>query len=91
MKQYLFETKSYHEKKYKELGYSFQRKLPNEDIIRFTVKYLKKKSKILDIGCGTGRNAIYLIELNHTVDCLDFSENGINLLKLLFKKKKLVK
>ena len=91
MKQYLFETKSYHEKKYKELRYSFQRKLPNEDIIRFAVKYLKKKSKILDIGCGTGRNAIYLIELNHTVDCLDFSENGINLLKLLFKKKKISK
>ena len=84
MNSYLEETKIYHNRLYKKLKYSFQRKFPNEDVIRFANQYLKKSSKILDIGSGTGRNAIFLINQNHKVDCLDFSGEALNLLKKIF-------
>ena len=87
MKNYLEETKIYHDKLYKKLKYSFQRKFPNEDVIRFANQYLKESSNILDIGSGTGRNAIFLINQNHKVDCLDFSDVALNLLKKIYKKK----
>ncbi len=89
MIDYLSETKTYHDKKYKEFKYSFQRKSPNEDVIRFENKFLKQRSNILDIGCGTGRNAVFLINKKHKVDCLDFSAQGLRLLKKLFEKKKI--
>ena len=91
IKDYINNTKKFHDKKYLSKGYNFQRKFPNEDVIRFENKFLKKSSKILDIGCGTGRNVTYLIKKKHTVHCLDFSNHAINLLKKLLKKKKLNK
>ncbi len=89
MSNYLTETKNFHNQQYKKLKYSFQREFPNEDVIRFEKKFLKKKSKILDVGCGTGRNAIFLTEKNHIVHCMDFSKESIILLKKKFKKKKI--
>lgn len=89
MSNYLEETKIYHDQLYRRLKYSFQRKFPNEDVIRFANQHLKKSSKILDIGSGTGRNAIFLINQNHKVDCLDFSGEALNLLKKIYKKKKI--
>jgi len=37
--------------------------------------------KALDIGCGEGRNAIYLAEMGLDVDAFDISETGIDKLK----------
>ena len=34
-------------------------------------------SLILDVGCGEGRNSIFLAKLGHIVDAFDISENGI--------------
>ena len=80
---YLQKTKNYHDKKYKELGVYFQRKHANEDVIRFFYKHKLKGKKILDIGCGSGRNSIFLLNENCSVVALDFSTVGIN----IFKKK----
>jgi cyclopropane fatty-acyl-phospholipid synthase-like methyltransferase len=80
---YLQKTKNYHDKKYKELGVYFQRKHANEDVIRFFYKHKLKGKKILDIGCGSGRNSIFLLNENCSVVALDFSTEGIN----IFKKK----
>ena len=91
MLNYLIETRNFHDKQFRKFKYSFQREFPNEDIIKNEKKFLKKKSKILDIGSGTGRNAVFLIKKKHVVHCLDFSKEAIILLKKLFKQKKISK
>lgn len=48
---------------------------------------LPKGSKILDAGCGDGRNALFLAEKGFTVDAFDISANGIEKLTLLAKQK----
>ena len=80
---YLQKTENYHDKKYKELGVFSQRKHANEDVIRFFYKHKLKGKKILDVGCGSGRNSIFLLNENCSVVALDFSREGI----IVFKKK----
>jgi len=36
-----------------------------------------KPGKVLDIGCGRGRNSIYLAEKGYEVEGIDFSETSI--------------
>jgi SAM-dependent methyltransferase len=38
-------------------------------------------SVVLDAGCGTGRNAIYLAQKGCTVEALDFSETALSVLR----------
>ncbi|PID84368.1 hypothetical protein CSB09_00975 [Candidatus Gracilibacteria bacterium] len=40
-------------------------------------KYLKSGKKILDIGCGAGRDTHFFSKLGLFVDALDFSENAL--------------
>jgi tellurite methyltransferase len=49
---------------------------PTKDIEEFYPN-LKERSEILDVGCGEGRNAIFLAKLGHTVDAFDLSEAGV--------------
>ncbi len=58
---------------------------PQADTLRF-LKFLKKEEKyivsnrsVLDIGCGTGRNANYLAELGNKVYGIEISKTAINL------------
>lgn len=60
---------------------------PQSDTLRF-LKFLKKDQKykvedrvILDLGCGTGRNANYLAELGNKVIGIEISKTAINLAK----------
>ena len=60
---------------------------PQSDALRF-FKYLKKEAKIdlhglnvLDLGCGTGRNANYLAQLGNVVAGIDISKTAIALAK----------
>src|SRR5574344_3141630 len=39
---------------------------------------LTKDDKILDLGCGEGRDAIYLLSNNYDVTAVDYSKNVIN-------------
>jgi tellurite methyltransferase len=50
---------------------------------------LKRKSKILDLGCGTGRVALYLSKKGHNVTAMDISETGIAKLENYAKKENL--
>ena len=43
------------------------------------LKYLPKHGKILDIGCGSGRDALYFHKLGFTVDAFDYSESLVKL------------
>jgi len=58
---------------------------PQKDTLRF-LKFLKKEEKyniedkmILDLGCGTGRNANYLAELGNDVIGIEISKTALNL------------
>lgn len=59
---------------------------PQADTLRF-FKFLKKEKKyklenknVLDLGCGTGRNANYLAESNNVIG-IEISKTAINLAK----------
>ncbi len=49
---------------------------PTSDVAEFYGSF-KKNSLILDVGCGEGRNSIFLAEQGHRVDAFDISEAGI--------------
>jgi len=68
------------EKTYQESDKTFDSGKPSEDIIDL-VKYLPKNSSVLYIGCGDGRNSIFLAKLEHRVTAIDISQSGINKLK----------
>lgn len=60
---------------------------PQKDTLQF-LKFLKKEQKfrvedksILDIGCGTGRNANYLAEMGNKVIGIEISKTALNLAK----------
>ncbi len=60
---------------------------PQADTLRF-LKFLKKEEKyivesriILDLGCGTGRNANYLAERGNKVIAIEISQTALELAK----------
>ena len=55
---------------------------PTTDMMDF-YKNLKPNSYILDVGCGEGRNSIFLTEHGHKVDAFDLSEAGIEKAKAI--------
>lgn len=59
---------------------------PSKHISEF-VKYLKNGDKILDVGCGAGRNTIYLFEKGFNVVGTDISKIAISKAKDISKKK----
>ncbi|MBQ3498466.1 MAG: methyltransferase domain-containing protein [Clostridia bacterium] len=50
-----------------------------EDIVPF----LSKDARILDVGCGDGRHALYLSKSGFKVDAFDISTNAIDKLNYL--------
>ncbi|MCL2227352.1 MAG: methyltransferase domain-containing protein [Oscillospiraceae bacterium] len=69
------------DKPFWEIGYhdktaSTFSKGPTSDTADFH-ENLKPCSKILDVGCGEGRNSIFLAEQGHIVEGFDLSEAGI--------------
>lgn len=56
---------------------------PNNTIIEFEHLF-NKPSNILDVGCGDGKNSLYLAKQGFSnIDAFDLSENAINKLKRL--------
>ncbi len=53
---------------------------PNAAVTEFE-HLMNRQSKVLDVGCGEGQNAIYLAQQGHLVDAFDLSEHGIAKLK----------
>jgi ubiquinone/menaquinone biosynthesis C-methylase UbiE len=53
-------------------------------------KFLKKNNaeKILDLGCGAGRNLVYLVNQGFEVYGLDSAKDGLSLIKSKLKKNK---
>jgi tellurite methyltransferase len=57
---------------------------PNHDIVELSGA-LPPRARILDLGCGEGRNAFYLAGLGHDVTAVDISAAGIAKLAELAK------
>ncbi|WP_044022311.1 class I SAM-dependent methyltransferase [Bacillus sp. SG-1] len=52
--------------------------LPDENLVKYIEKGILPGGKALELGCGPGRNAIYLAEKGFLVDAVDSSEEGLN-------------
>ena len=68
------------EKSYQEYDTITFSNKPNSTITEFE-HLISNPSKVLDVGCGEGQNAIYLAQQGHHVDAFDLSENGIAKIK----------
>lgn len=51
--------------------------IPDENLHSYVERAIFHKGTVLDIGCGNGRNAIYLAKCGLQVDAIDFSETSI--------------
>ena len=90
---YLDELFYFCDKPFWEIGYhdktaSTFSKGPTADISDFS-KNIKPNSLILDVGCGEGRNSMFLSEQGHKVEAFDLSEAGIEKAKRTAANKKL--
>lgn len=56
---------------------------------KFVKTYLNPSDLILDIGCGSGRNACFLAENNLTVSGLDLSSRAVDFCQKRFSRQKL--
>ena len=61
---------------------------PYPELIDFFTKKVKN-SKVLDLGCGQGRDAIALAELGFDVTGIDYSQVGIDQMNEIAKAKKI--
>lgn len=50
---------------------------PDENLVSYMDSAFAKRGKVLDIGCGNGRNSIYLTKNGFEVEGIDFSKSSI--------------
>ncbi|MFJ8118290.1 cyclopropane fatty-acyl-phospholipid synthase-like methyltransferase [Bacillus sp. RC55] len=51
---------------------------PDENLVSYFEKKLLNSGKVLELGCGPGRNAIYFAENGCLVDAVDLSKESIH-------------
>jgi tellurite methyltransferase len=68
--------KPFWERAYKDDTVSAFSKGPTSDVSEFWTLF-PAGSRVLDVGCGEGRNSIFLAEKGFAVDALDISEAGV--------------
>ncbi|MFE8699636.1 class I SAM-dependent methyltransferase [Cytobacillus sp. FJAT-54145] len=55
----------------------FQNHQPDENLVEYFENDLKPE-RVLELGCGPGRNAIYMAQKGCAVDAIDISGNAVN-------------
>lgn len=73
------------EQTYADRDVSTFSKGPTVDVKEFYTLF-PQNARVLDVGCGEGRNALFLAELGNRVDAFDISENGIAKAKAIAEK-----
>jgi len=68
--------KPFWEQTYQDKSVSTFSKGPTDDLKEYAY-LLNDISLVLDVGCGEGRNSIFLAAQNHVVEAFDLSETGI--------------
>ena len=61
----------------------------SDEIVDFFTRYEKKKAKILDLGCGQGRDALLMAAKGHNVLGIDMAPAGIKQMLKKARRKKL--
>ena len=50
---------------------------PTQEFVTFFNTYNKPAARVLDVGCGQGRDALFIARLGHEVTAVDLSPTGI--------------
>lgn len=84
------QTKPFWEDSYKRPGRkdTFGGGKPGADVVKIISEF-KVSGTALDLGCGEGRNALYLAHCGFNTDATDISKSGIEKLKHLSKESEL--
>jgi len=69
-------------------GVNWDNDKPSSSIIKFR-EYLNKKDRVLDLGCGSGRDVIYLAKNGFNSYGIDFSKIAIEKTRKRYNKKNL--
>jgi SAM-dependent methyltransferase len=56
-------------------------KYPFDEVVGFVMKNYKKKSTVLDLGCGGGNNTKFLLNEGHSVIAVDGSKTSLEITK----------
>ena len=63
--------------KYWNTYYSVNKRFKESSFARFVNKRIKRNSKIIDIGCGNGRDSFFFSKNNFKVTAIDISKSAI--------------
>lgn len=55
---------------------------PNVVFVAFFKEYRRARARVLDIGCGQGRDALFIARRGHLVTGIDLSPSGIESLRV---------
>jgi cyclopropane fatty-acyl-phospholipid synthase-like methyltransferase len=61
----------------RDRGVPFFVNSPDENLVSYFESKRLKSGKVLELGCGPGRNAIYLAEMDCHVDAVDLSKESL--------------
>jgi cyclopropane fatty-acyl-phospholipid synthase-like methyltransferase len=58
---------------------------PEKELVKFLRSFNTKRTKMLDLGCGDGRNTVFLASKNYDVWGIDNSAYGLDIIKRQIK------
>lgn len=59
-------------------GIPFFKDSPDENLVEYASKRHMTPGKVLELGCGGGRNAVYLAQQGYAVDAIDISQAAVD-------------
>ena len=90
MKKYYEAYEERYKKIHAETGLAWAGEKPSPTILKLLKKYnASKDSTILDLGCGEGQNALYVMKHKYNVEGCDISKEAIEWCKNKAREKKL--